>query len=82
MPSQVTRHLKARVGANIRAARKSRGLTQAQLARRLEMESLNISRWERGMVVPRAENLVRLADELGYDLGWFYVDRQGEADAA
>lgn len=63
------------MGNNIRAARSEAGLTQAQLGARLGTGETNVSRWERGKVMPGLDNLVALAAELGCEPGWFYVDR-------
>ena len=75
MSSQAPRHLKSILAENIRAARLDCGLTQLQLSQRLGMDQMNISRWERGKVTPSLENFAALADVLGRDLAWFYVDR-------
>lgn len=54
-----------RWGQNIQAARLRRGLTQEKLARLLDCGQQNISRWERGVVVPRDGMKIRLAELLG-----------------
>jgi transcriptional regulator with XRE-family HTH domain len=51
-------------GANLRAARARRGLTQEQLAHASGVTSGEISRMERGVREPRITTLVRLADAL------------------
>ena len=49
---------------NIRTVRKNRGFTQEDLASRLHVTRQTISKWEKGLSVPDAEMLSRLADEL------------------
>ena len=44
---------------------RSRGLTQAQLARSVGVADTQISRWRRGQVVPSVQYLQRLADAFG-----------------
>ncbi len=64
MTRQPDRHLASIVGANIRAARDAAELTQRQLAERIGVEGVFISRWERGKNSPSPQYLPRLADEL------------------
>lgn len=73
MSSQVT-PITRRLGANIRSARESAGLTQRQLGDRLGVDGSDISRHERGVVRPGDERLARLASVLGREIGWFYAD--------
>lgn len=76
MSSEITK----RVGRNIARARRAQGLSQSALARQLGVESMTISRWERGENAPRDEAMrVALAELLtGGDVGAFYVDGQRE----
>lgn len=50
-----------RVARNIGARRRTLGLTQAQLAERLGVDTETLSRFERGKHAPTLKNLVRLA---------------------
>jgi transcriptional regulator with XRE-family HTH domain len=50
------------VGARLRIARRSAGLTQKQLADQLEVESITVSRWERGVTSPSLPRLRRIAE--------------------
>jgi transcriptional regulator with XRE-family HTH domain len=50
------------VGARLRTARRSAGLTQKQLAEKLEVESITVSRWERGVTSPSLPRLRRIAE--------------------
>ena len=49
---------------NIRNLRKGKGLSQEDLAVRLSVVRQTISKWEKGLSVPDAELLIRLAEEL------------------
>jgi transcriptional regulator with XRE-family HTH domain len=49
--------------AELRAARKRLGLTQAQLAALLDIPQPTIARWERGTIAIRHGTLLRLALE-------------------
>jgi len=52
-------------GAAIKALRKSKGLTQAQLAGKLSISSKAISKWETGKGLPDITLIEPLADALG-----------------
>src|SRR5438034_1488446 len=51
----------------LEASMRSRGLTQAQLARSVGVADTQVSRWRRGQVVPTLQYLQRLADTFGID---------------
>lgn len=53
------------VGTRIRAARRQAGLTQADLAEKLEVHQATVARWEAGVLVPTPRHRRRLADLLG-----------------
>lgn len=65
------------LGENIKAMRESRGLSQEELAVRLNVVRQTVSKWERGRSVPDADLLVRLSEELGVPVS----DLLGEAGA-
>ncbi len=50
------------VGVRVRAARLSVGLTQKQLAESLGVESITVSRWERGVTMPSLPRLRQIAE--------------------
>ena len=60
--------LKIAVGAGIARLRRERGLTQAELAERINYSDKAISKWERGESLPDVVTLLNLARELGTDL--------------
>src|SRR5438067_1614214 len=56
-----------RFGGWLEASMRSRGLTQAQLARSVGVADTQVSRWRRGQVVPTVQYLQRIADTFGID---------------
>jgi transcriptional regulator with XRE-family HTH domain len=66
--------LKIRVGANIARLRKSRGLTQAELAERINYSDKAVSKWERGESIPDVLTLVSLAELFGITVNDLIVD--------
>lgn len=51
-------------GDALERIRKERGLTQAQLAQKLDVNQSLIAKWESGKVQPRAATLAKLAETL------------------
>ena len=56
------------IGANIKAARKLKGLSQRTLAEKLGIAFQNLSVWENGKGAPSAKYLLRLAEILNISL--------------
>lgn len=52
---------------NIKTLRKNKGLTQEELAIRLHVVRQTVSKWEKGLSVPDAVMLQKLAEELDTD---------------
>ncbi len=50
---------------NIKAIRESKGLSQDELAAKLNVVRQTVSKWERGLSVPDADALVSLSEALG-----------------
>jgi transcriptional regulator with XRE-family HTH domain len=48
-------------GQRLKATREERGMTQRELARRIETQVPQISRYENGVYLPNAETLVQIA---------------------
>lgn len=48
--------------------RKQKKLSQSQLAEILGVNRKQVVRWESGRTFPTYQNLVKLSDELGFDL--------------
>ena len=49
---------------NLQALRKAKGLSQEELAERLHVVRQTVSKWEKGLSVPDADLLIRLAEVL------------------
>ena len=49
---------------NIKAIRKSKGLSQQELAIRLNIVRQTVSKWEQGLSVPDSDLLISLAETL------------------
>ena len=49
---------------NLKALRRKKGITQEELAARLNVVRQTVSKWEKGLSVPDAELLIRLAEIL------------------
>ena len=47
---------------NLKQLRKSKGLSQEELAIRLNVVRQTISKWEKGLSVPDADMLIKIAD--------------------
>lgn len=62
------------VGKRMRVAREFAGLTQEELAARLEMSPTHISVLERGVKPPKLENFVRIANALGVSSDFLLQD--------
>ena len=52
------------IGANIRKARKAAGVSQKELAERLQVYQKDISRWENGERTPTMEVFTKICREL------------------
>lgn len=55
------------VGSLIREVREHAGLSQSQLAARLQTRQPVVSRWERGIDVPRIDTLARILEACGFE---------------
>ena len=53
------------IGPNMRAARASKAITQAELGRRLGVSKMAVSLWERGKQTPSVARLIEIGVELG-----------------
>ena len=56
------------LGENIRILRKNKGFTQEELAIKLNVVRQTVSKWEKGLSVPDAEMLQKIADTLEGDI--------------
>ena len=60
--------LKLRIGANIARLRKQCGMTQAELAERINYSDKAVSKWERAESMPDVLTLMQLAEQFGTDM--------------
>lgn len=67
-------------GERIKAARKQAGMTQQELAEKLEISFVGVSQWESGRRNPKESTLARIADVLDVPLG--YLTGSGFRDKA
>lgn len=51
-------------GENLKTLRKQKGFSQEELAARLHVVRQTVSKWEKGLSVPDADALIRLAEVL------------------
>ena len=61
----------------LRLARKSRDMTQEELARVYGLAAVNISLYERGVCEPNLQNAAYLADALRVSLDWLACRNMG-----
>jgi transcriptional regulator with XRE-family HTH domain len=66
--------------AKLKRARQLKGLTQGQLAQKIDADIQRISKYERGVAAPTTGILVKLADAL--DVTTDYLIRDGESQPA
>lgn len=66
--------LKNLIGTNIAAYRKRGGLTQADLAKKLNYSDKAVSKWERGESVPDVLTLAQLAEQFGITVNDLVTD--------
>ncbi|MBQ9180669.1 helix-turn-helix transcriptional regulator [Candidatus Saccharibacteria bacterium] len=78
-----------KIGKFIAAKRQEMGLTQEGLAERLDVSDRSVSKWERGVCLPEAENMAKLCNVLkvnynellsGEKLAQTEYERQAEAN--
>ena len=63
---------------NIKASRKKKGLSQEELASELHIVRQTVSKWEKGLSVPDAEMLIRIAQALDTSVGALLGETQQE----
>lgn len=70
-----------RVGKNLRAARERKNLSQSQLSHEIREDQTTISRWERGLQMPRAQTLMGLARALDVKVADLFVPLDDEPES-
>lgn len=71
--------IRQNIAVNISAMRNAAGLTQAQLAEKLNYTDKAISKWERGESIPDIAVLWKLADMFGVSVDWLISDHGTKA---
>lgn len=61
------------IGQRIKGARKAKGWTQAQLAKKSSVATITISQYETGERRPRIDKLVAIAEALGVRVEYFML---------
>ena len=73
-------------GDNLKTLRKNKGITQEELAVRLKVVRQTVSKWEKGLSVPDAEMLLKIAEEFEVPvsdlLGASIEDEKDKSDVA
>lgn len=69
-------HLKNQIGNNIAVARKSCGMTQAELAERLGYSDKAVSKWERSESIPDVLTLVEMSQVFGVRVDALVGDKE------
>ncbi len=62
-------------GERIKAVRKARGWSQRELARRIGVSAMAVSKWENGTVEPDTSRLCAIAEVTGVKAAWFWDPR-------
>lgn len=78
-------NVERQIGGRITEFRKERGLTQAQLAERVDVATETISRLERGSSIPSVKTLCAISSALDVDLRDFFevnLRRRGSKTAS
>ena len=65
-------------GEKIQALRKDAGMSQEELAERLEVSRQAISKWERGAGYPETEKLIRMSRLFGVSLDYLFGEDEGQ----
>ena len=65
-------------GARIKAARKAKGMTQNDLAEKLDVTFQAVSSWEQGKFIPDSDHLPALAKELDLSLDALFAEKDPE----
>lgn len=72
-------------GENLKTLRKQRGFSQEELAARLHVVRQTVSKWEKGLSVPDADALIRLAEVLEVSVSELLgakIENENAADVA
>lgn len=73
--------MEATFGDRVKQARVLKGLSQRDVAKRMDCSEQQISHWERGVKKPQLENASALASALEVDLQWL-ISGEGDMHSA
>lgn len=76
--SRASGGIAATLATNIREARLDARLTQRQVADAVGVETMAVSRWERGAQRPRDAHVALIARATNRAPGWFYAEHDAE----
>ena len=68
----------ANVGKNIREIRKSKGISQAQLAKQCDFSNTTLSAYENSKKIPNAYTLSKIARQLNVSMDRLYLGDENE----
>ena len=69
------------ISEKIKKLRQEKGWSQTQLAQKLNTQSQNISRYERGVFTPSTEALAKFAEVFGVSVDYLLSDESEDAGA-
>ena len=64
------------IGSKLRQRRELRGLTTIELAKKCDLSEARLMAMEQGFSMPTISVLLRIARELGVDVGYFFQDAE------
>lgn len=68
------------LGARIKTARKTRKMTQKDLASKVEVHWNTVARWERNEIECRIDQIVKIAEVTEHPVEWFFSDDKDQPD--
>lgn len=77
-PADPTQPARVQLGQQLRAARLAAGLTQEELAHRIDLDRPSVVRVEAGQVDSRLSTLIRVAGAVGLRVG--FLSEPGQQD--
>lgn len=64
------------LGEKIQELRRKRGMSQDELAEKLDISRQAVSKWERDEAVPETEKIIRIAQEFGVSIDYLLLDHE------
>src|SRR5213080_1146185 len=77
MPRKARANTTLEWAQRIASLRQRLGMSQAELAHRLECSAMTVSRWERGLLAPSSDYYIQLGNLAGKSECWFFWERAG-----